>query len=272
MRFESEAHGVRMDAVDLDQLRLLSPAAATALSPVVTTAAVPLFTLLNETFPPGRQDLAQDVLDHLVVRLLDETRPGGALDPRQLGSDIPWATLIARLLDVRPVQARQTSVAWVRHLDHLALMEDDLVGHAVVAAVAAYSVAAAEEALGRLVQARRWSREADALVEQEPAGVSLAAYVRACSLLGQEPGQPRGSGTSRLPFSGTPRSGEGRIQQAHGHGSWRWWKRKNDPPPAFCMSSAGIESQNFCRPGLCAGLRCRSTRSPHRRWNPSPAP
>ena len=167
----------------LDQLRTqlralaLGPDVEAILAMDVPAAVVPLLTLVD-TVPP-------DVLDHLVVvRLLHETRPGGALDPQQLGSDLPWARVVAVLLAHDPAIARVTAWRWWQRVDRLGL-DDAHVGHAVVVAVAAYSMSAAEEALGRPVQARRWAREADAHVECEGPGVSVATWVRAQVLLGK---------------------------------------------------------------------------------------
>lgn len=163
---------------DLD----LGPDVEAILSLDVPPAACPLLALIQDSIPPGQAAPTPHVLDHMVEQLVQSTSPGGDLDPQVIGTDIAWVALIALLLDRDPAMARQTALRWVRTVDRMATQ--DHVASAVVAAVAAYSVAAAEEALGRPVQARRWMREADALVECEGAGVSSAAWVRAQVLLG----------------------------------------------------------------------------------------
>lgn len=171
--------------VVLDQLRSLdldSPDVTAALDLSIPPLAAPLLAFVDEALPPDR-DPAPDVAHGLVVCLLDCTKPGATLDPQLLGADLPWVCLAARLLDTSPVLARQVAVAWVRQLDALSLGHDHP-GHPVVVAVAHYTLAATEQALGQHHRARRHQREADAHVEGEPPGVNVAAWARACTLLG----------------------------------------------------------------------------------------
>jgi len=179
-----------LDVGDLTSrlLGLYGPEVEAVLALDVPEHAGPPLALVEQALPAGQPLPDPSALDALVARLLDVTAPGQALDPQVLGSDVPWAVVVGRLLDDVPAMARQSAVTWVRQLDRHG--HHGHVPHAVVAAVAAYSVAAAEEALGRPVQARRWAMEANALVEyEEPPGLSLATYARAAVLLGRGRGQ-----------------------------------------------------------------------------------
>lgn len=143
----------------------------------------PLLALVHESLPPGRPLPDPTVVDELTGQLLAATAPGQELDPQAVGSDVPWCVAVGVILERDPALARKVAGVYAIHVDRLGL-EEDLVAHPVVSSVVAYVTAATELALGRSVRASRWAREADAHVEAEPPGVSLAACVRAAALLG----------------------------------------------------------------------------------------
>jgi hypothetical protein len=121
------------------------------------------------------------VIDQALAILKIATVPGGAIDPNDDHSDVPWCMMLTRLADV-PVPGARAARQWFTHLHHL--RTEDVLVSTMTEAVAAYAVAAYEHLRGRAHEVERWSLTAGLMTDfDERVGRGAVAYVRAARLL-----------------------------------------------------------------------------------------
>lgn len=120
------------------------------------------------------------IVEDAVKFLLGETIPNGILDPNNISSEIPWATLLRRTRG-QPDTGSNVARAWHLHLHRLAA--DDVPVTPGSMSISAYLVSGFEDLRGRSSSSRRWARIADAHVEHEPPpGLGSVVVVRAAKL------------------------------------------------------------------------------------------
>lgn len=122
------------------------------------------------------------IVEDAVKILLSETIPKGILDPSNISSEIPWASLLRR---TRRVPDTGSNVARVWHLHLHRLAWADVPVNPVSSAISAYIISAFEALRGREASTRRWARIADSHVESEPEpppGLGSIVVVRAVKL------------------------------------------------------------------------------------------
>lgn len=120
------------------------------------------------------------IVEDAVKLLLGGTIPNGILDPNNISSEIPWATLLRR---TRGHAATGANVARTWHVNLHRLAWADVPVSPISMAISAYFISGFEELRGRSSSSRRWARIADAHVEHEPPpGLGSVVVVRASKL------------------------------------------------------------------------------------------
>ena len=114
-----------------------------------------------------------------VRSMLDYTVPRGLLDPAIIGSDLPWARLVAYVAATDPALASTTARRLSAHLFGLGC--DGVKVSAVTHAVADFTVGAVENLRGRPKVAERWRLSGYAIADYEETrrGLGIACYLRA---------------------------------------------------------------------------------------------
>lgn len=156
--------------------RLLAPADLHLLRPQLRPAHRALVASLD-ALPWGRPEV---VVNEAMAILKRETYPGRTIDPNDDQGDVPWCSMLVRLVPVPHVGSRAAR-CWFVHLHRL--RSQDIAVSSLVESVAAYGVATFERRAGRQHEVERWWTTAGLMTEpDERAGLGLLAVVRAASL------------------------------------------------------------------------------------------
>lgn len=111
--------------------------------------------------------------------LLKATRPSGTIDPNDHRGDVPWASMLVKLVD-NPSLGAAVSCRWFRHLRSVG--HEGLDCSSSTVSVAAYCAGFFEMSLGN--EANWWLIAASTPAEPEGARLGLVSLFRAARLLG----------------------------------------------------------------------------------------
>lgn len=168
-----------LDEAERDVLPLLAPGVAALLQPVVR----PEHALIVERIERLRWDeqpVERAVREAFSV-LVDVTVPGGPIDPGADASDVPWCSMLRRMVGV-PVLASKRARQWFGLLQRLRW--NDVPVSSISEGVACYAVALFEHLRGRESEARYWMRVGAIQNEDDDrAGIGVAVVIRAARLM-----------------------------------------------------------------------------------------
>jgi hypothetical protein len=168
-----------LDQAERDVRHLLGPGVEKLLRPSIRPEHAPIVKRIQRL--PWDEHPVELVVREAFSILVDLTVPGGEADPAQDDSDVPWCSMLHRMLRV-PVLGSKRARQWFALMQRLRWC--DVPVSTISEGVSAYAVALMEHLRGRESEAHYWMRVAAVQNEDdERVGLGVAVVLRAARLL-----------------------------------------------------------------------------------------